>query len=299
MILQLPYTPPYHWTAMLAFLAARAVPATERIEAGVYRRTMRLGTPDDPVAGVATVSHDAHRKALTVALSPGLAKGAGEALARIGHLFDIACDPRAIAAVLGELARPDPGLRLPGAADPFELTVRAILGQQVTVAAARALATRFVARFGEVLPAATAADQAPALTHLFPTASAVAGLQVAQLGEIGIIRSRGQAIIDVAGALAAGTLQLARVARTPSGNGWVEPALASLTAIRGVGPWTAHYIAMRSLGWADAFPPGDVVARKALQAATPAAALALAEQWRPWRAYALMHLWRQAGLNAR
>jgi AraC family transcriptional regulator, regulatory protein of adaptative response / DNA-3-methyladenine glycosylase II len=111
------------------------------------------------------------------------------------------------------------------------------------------------------------------------------------LGELGIIRSRGGAIIAAAGALADGSLQLEPGAP-------VEPALAALTAIRGIGPWTAHYIAMRTLGWRDAFPPGDVVARKALQAASATEAARRAEAWRPWRAYALLHLWRRSAATA-
>jgi AraC family transcriptional regulator of adaptative response / DNA-3-methyladenine glycosylase II len=237
-------------------------------------------------------------------------------LAQLRQLFDTECDPQAIARVLGELASADPGLRLPGAVDPFEIVVRAILGQQITVAAARTLATRFVALFGETLaaPSAPSASSlstlpgaAPDLTHLFPRASAVAILDAAQLGEIGIIRTRGQAIIDVARALTAGSLRLERPpGGTPQSataqsatDGAVQATLAALTSIRGIGPWTAHYVAMRSLGWTDAFPPGDVVACKALQAATPAAASALAERWRPWRAYALLHLWRKAAADGR
>lgn len=285
---------------MLAFLAARSVPATESIAGEVYRRTLRVGTTDEPVVGIATVTHDAGRQALRVTLSPGLVRGSAQALVQLRQLFDTDCDPQAIAQVLGELARADPGVRMPGAADPFEIVVRAILGQQITVAAARTLATRFVARFGDALPgpiapsapgASTPPVATPGLSHLFPRASAVAPLEAAQLGEIGIIRARGQAIIDVARALAAGTLRLDRDAD-------VDATLAALTSIRGIGPWTAHYVAMRSLGWTDAFPPGDVVVFKALRVATPAAAAALAERWRPWRAYALLHLWRRRAAGA-
>jgi AraC family transcriptional regulator of adaptative response / DNA-3-methyladenine glycosylase II len=316
----LPYRPPYHWPAMLAFLAARSVPATESIDGDVYHRTLRLGTPHDPAIGTATVSHEPHRQALRVSLSPGLAGEAAEASARIGQLFDIDCDPGMIAPVLGDLALPDPGLRLPGAVDPFEVAVRAILGQQITVAAARTLATRFVARFGEALPArqdgAPAAEAAssgaasppthpthPAhptrLTHLFPRVSTIAVLDAAQLGEIGIIRMRAQAIVELARALSAGMLRLQPDVHRQASSSAVQPTLAALTAIRGIGPWTAHYVAMRSLGWTDAFPPGDVVALMALQVTTRVEAAALAERWRPWRAYALLHLWRRMAVSAR
>ena len=303
----LPYRSPYHWPAILAFLAARSVPAIESIAGGVYSRTMRIGTAHDPVAGIATVRHEPDRQALRVSLSPGLARETAQALTRIGHLFDIDCIPQTIEAVLGDLAVSDPGLRLPGAVDPFEIVVRAILGQQITVAAARTLATRFVARFGEPLPAqsaltlgneSTSPPADPGLTHLFPQASTVAVLDAALLGEIGIIRARSQAIIEVSQALTAGTLHLDRGVN-PQAGAAMDATLAALTSIRGIGPWTAHYVAMRSLGWADAFPPGDVVALKALQAATPAAAVALAERWRPWRAYALLHLWRRSAADVR
>ena len=274
---------------MLAFLAARAVPATERIEGDAYHRSMRLGTAVEPIVGTATVRHEPHRQAVRVTLSPGLAREAADACGQLRRLFDLDCDPRPIARVLGELAASNPGLRLPGAVDPFEIIVRAILGQQITVAAARTLATRFVARFGATLPPRET-GAAPSLTHLFPPASLVAGLDAAQLGEIGIIRTRGQAIVAVAQALSAGTLCLEHGAA-------VEPTLAALTSIRGIGPWTAHYVAMRSLGWADAFPPGDVVVLKALQVTTPAAAALLARPWQPWRAYAVLHLWRRMTSN--
>lgn len=315
----MPYRPPYHWAAMLAFLAARAVPATERVEGGVYQRTMRLGPGGDSPAGTVTVSHEAHAQALRVQLSSGLAGKATEVVARIRQLFDIHCDPQVILDRLGDLAQPDPGLRLPGAVDPFEIAVRAILGQQITVAAARTLAVRFVARFGMPLAAplsGRSADDAllptpeqpravPALSHLFPLPETIALLDAGQLGEIGIIRARGQAIIDVARSLVSGTLPLLAGAgrfgaKAATGRGGcVEPTLTALTAIRGIGPWTAHYVAMRSLGWADAFPPGDVVVLKALQVKTPAAAAVLAERWRPWRAYAVLHLWRRMAVSAR
>ncbi len=287
----LPYRPPYQWPAMRAFLEARAVPATETVVDGVYRRSLQVvGDDGRPVAGVVAVRHAPERAALQVTLSPSLAPHARPALERIAHLFDVGCDPAAMAAVLGDLATETPGLRLPGAVDIFEIGVRAILGQQVTVAAARTLATRLVARFG-----ARAGGDA---SLLFPQAAAIAaeepGRLVTQLGEMGIVRVRGQAIADLARMLAAGELPLAKRPRGAPTRDEAEAAVAALCAIRGIGPWTANYLVMRGLGWSDAFPPGDVAARNALGAATPAAALAIAERWRPWRAYALMHLWRRA-----
>ena len=285
----LPYVAPYHWAAMLDFLAARAVPATEQISGATYRRSLQVQPPGGPVlSGTASVSDEPRRQALRVELSGGLAGGERSVIERIGRMFDVDCDPSAVAAVLGDLVGADRGLRLPGTVDPFEIAVRAILGQQVTVAAARTIATRFVAAFG---PELTQPQDERGPTRLFPPPCAIAGLEVRQLGELGIIRSRGEAIIALARALSGGGLRLG--AGAP-----VEPTLAALTAIRGIGPWTAHYIAMRALGWTDAFPPGDVVVLKALGVRSPAAAAALARRWQPWRSYAVLHLWRRSALRA-
>jgi len=286
----LPYRPPYHWPAMLAFLAARAVPATEQVSAARWQRIVMTAG----VAGVVSVSDEPCRQALRVQMPPAFAGCEAEVLARLATMFDVTCDPLAVGEALGELAAADPGLRLPGSIDPFELVVRAIIGQQVTVAAARTLASRFVARFGTPLPAAAPPAAPAVLSHVFPSPGAIAaagGGAVAEIGKLGIIRARAQAIAAVAGALCDGRLRL------EAGTA-VEPALAALMEIRGIGPWTAHYIAMRALGWRDAFPPGDLVVLKALQARTAAEAARLAETWRPWRAYAVLHLWRRMALSA-
>ncbi len=275
---------------MLAFLAARAVPATEQIAGDSYRRSIRLPLPCGEAIGTIAVTDEPDRQALRVDLSPGLANADAAALAcvRIGRMFDVACDPLAVASALHDLGDFEVGLRLPGSIDAFEIAVRAVLGQQVTVAAARTLATRLVARFGVALP--TVAEPVTAgPTHLFPTAARLAVADASSLGEIGIIRTRGQAIIALAQALSSGELRL-------SPDDAVEPALAALLAIRGIGPWTAHYIAMRTLGWTDAFPPGDVVVLKAMQT-TKVAAAAVAQRWQPWRAYAVLHLWRRMAVN--
>ena len=294
----LPYRPPYHWQAMLAFLAARAVPATEQVAASTWHRSLRLegvARQDDAgegigPAGTVSVTDEPQQQALRVVMSPQLAGHEAEVLARLGRMFDVDCDPQAVEDALGPLAAANRGLRLPGTPDPFELMVRAILGQQVTVAAARTIATRFVARFGVPLPNAMP-DEPGQVTHLFPSAARIAAIGAGALGEIGIIRARGEAIIAAARALDDGTLQL--VPGAP-----VEPALASLTTIRGIGPWTAHYVAMRALGWRDAFPPRDVAVLKAMQVRTPAEAARQAEGWRPWRSYAVLHLWRSLAVSA-
>lgn len=302
----LPYRPPYHWQAMRAFLAARAVPAIEQVTADGWHRSLLpdggaqlgagAGTDASPGlgAGIVSVTDEPDRQALCVRLSPGFAGCQAALRARLAAMFDTACDPQLVGAALGELAAAEPGLRLPGTVDPFELAVRAILGQQVTVAAARTLAVRLVARYGTPLPAGPAASPAT-ITHCFPSASRIAAegaAAVDELGRLGIIRTRGLAIVAVATALRDGELRLAPGAP-------VEPALSALAAVRGIGPWTAHYIAMRALGWRDAFPPGDAAVLKALSLTSAAAAARAAEGWRPWRAYAVMHLWRRAAINAR
>ena len=284
----LPYRRPYHWQAMLAFLDARAVPATEQVTPDRWQRSLRLA---DDGAGIVRVSDSPGDQALRVEMSAALDGHETEVRTRLAALFDTSCDPQVVGDALGELAAAAPGLRLPGAIDPFELTVRAILGQQVTVAAARTLATRLVASFGTPL-AEVPAPAGP--THYFPAASRVAGCgsdAIDELGRLGIIRARGAAIVAVATALCDGSLRLEPGAA-------VEPALAALTGIRGIGPWTAHYIAMRALGWRDAFPPGDVAVLKALQVRTAAEAARAAERYRPWRAYAVLHLWRRRAISA-
>jgi AraC family transcriptional regulator of adaptative response / DNA-3-methyladenine glycosylase II len=179
-------------------------------------------------------------------------------------------------------------VRLPGAFDGFELAVRAVLGQQVTVKAARTLATRFVAAQGEAI----ASDVAPpfdGLNYAFPTASKVAQLTQDDIAKHGIVSARANAIIAIAQKVVSGELDL-------SPNASLEAASVALQSIKGIGPWTAHYIAMRALSWPDAFPPQDVALLNALDLPNTAKgqreADAIAEAWRPWRSYAVMHLWR-------
>jgi AraC family transcriptional regulator of adaptative response / DNA-3-methyladenine glycosylase II len=194
-------------------------------------------------------------------------------------LFDLACDPAEIAAALGALAAARPGLRLPGAFDGFEIAVRAILGQQITVAAARTLAGRFAAAFGE---ACTTPDAN--LDRLFPSATMVASLQSSDIAVLGIISARANAIIALARAIAAGELDLRPGAA-------VDATIRDLRSMPGIGEWTAQYIAMRALHWPDAFPVSDLVLRRAAGGLTTAQLKQAAESWRPWRSYAAMHLW--------
>jgi AraC family transcriptional regulator of adaptative response / DNA-3-methyladenine glycosylase II len=275
----LAYRPPYDWEAMLGFLERRAIRGVEAVDGRSYSRTIRVEQAGKVLSGWICVSPSKKRAALRVTVSASLAGALPAVLSRVKHLFDLACHPDEIAEALGALAAGHPGLRLPGAIDGFELAVRAILGQQVTVKSASTLAGRFVEAFGE--PAET---PYPALTRLFPTPATVAALEPPEIAARGIIASRARAIVALAREVAAGRLRLDRTAQ-------LDPTLAALEALPGVGPWTAQYIAMRALAWPDAFPHPDVAVLKALKQSGKHA-LAASEQWRPWRAYAVLHLWK-------
>jgi AraC family transcriptional regulator of adaptative response / DNA-3-methyladenine glycosylase II len=276
----LAYRPPYDWDAMLDFLARRAVGGVEAVEGRTYRRTVRAERDGKELQGWIEVAPSRRRAALRVVASASLALAIPSVLARVKHLFDLACHPEEISAALGALATRHPGLRLPGAMDGFEVAVRAILGQQVTVRAATAIAGRFAAAFG-----APIATPHASLTTIFPSAHAVAALAPHEVAAAGIITARARAIVELARAVHSGALRL-----DPSAP--VEPTVAALDALPGVGPWTAQYIAMRALAWPDAFPHPDVAVLKAMAPAKPAEALAASESWRPWRAYAVLHLWK-------
>ena len=285
----LAFRPPYDWPAMLAFLGKRAVAGIEMVDGKRYRRTVsidhaRLGPglrrdDEDRLVGWIEVAPSPRRSALRVVVSASLAGAIPMVLARVKNLFDLACHPEEIAKALGPIAERHPGLRLPGAIDGFEIAVRAILGQQVTVKAATTIAARFAKAFGT--PAVT---PHAGLDRLFPGAARIAKLDPAKIAQLGIIAARARAIVELARSLESGGLTL-----EPTAN--VESTVAALEALPGVGLWTAQYIAMRALAWPDAFPHPDVAVLKAMQS-KPRPALAAAEAWRPWRAYAVLHLWK-------
>ena len=278
----LPYRPPYDFGRVLAFFAARAIPGVEAVSGDTYRRTVRVGNGG---RGWLEVSHLPGRHALQLRFAAPLAAASQELLARTRQVFDLGADPAEIASVLGTLAAGAEGLRLPGAYDAFELVLRAILGQQVTVKAARTLATRFVDAFGA--PVATPFE---GLARIFPLPARVAGLTRDDIASLGIVGQRAEAMIAVARAVDSGELVL-------DGTRDTEWMIDVLCRIRGIGPWTAHYIAMRALAWPDAWPPKDVAILKALGLPVTARgqreADALAEVWRPWRSYAVLHAWRR------
>jgi AraC family transcriptional regulator of adaptative response / DNA-3-methyladenine glycosylase II len=276
----LAYRPPYDWAAMLAFLDKRAIRDVEVVEGPAYWRTVRVAKNGKPVTGWISVAPSRKRSALRVTVSATLASALPAVLSRVKHLFDLACRPDEIAAALGPLAASHPGLRLPGAVDGFEVAVRAILGQQITVKAASTIAGRFVEAFGEPIETPHAR-----LSRLFPTPATVAAIAPSDIAARGIIAARARAIVALAQAMASGALRL-------DSHADVDTTVVALEALPGVGPWTAQYIAMRALAWPDAFPHPDVAVLKAMKDVGKAKALAASEQWRPWRAYAVLHLWK-------
>jgi AraC family transcriptional regulator of adaptative response / DNA-3-methyladenine glycosylase II len=281
----LPYTPPYEWDAMLAFLAARAIPGIEAVMDGRYLRSISL----EGKRGWIEVARKPHRNALLATIRFPNIGALPLIVARIRRVFDLDAEVAAIGAhlatdpTLAPLIARRPGLRVPGAWDGFELAVRAILGQQITVAGASKLAGRIVAAHGDALDL----EHAPAsLTHVFPSAEKVAHTDLAS---IGMPRARASAL----SALAATVVADPRLFE-PGCD--LDHAIARLRRVAGIGEWTANYIAMRAIREPDAFPAADIGLLRALEHAggrrpTPAELLARAQAWRPWRAYAAIHLW--------
>ncbi len=283
--LRLAYRPPYDWNAMLSFLALRAIPGVEAVSEGVYARSIALNGDH----GAIFVEPDKGAFARATIRFPRLA-ALPAIIARIRRVFDLAADPLTIDAhlaedsVLAPLVASRPGLRVPGAWDGFELAVRAILGQQITVSAARRLAGHLAAAHGKSLEDARA--NAAGVTHVFPDPVQLAA---ADLSTVGMPRARIRALESLAQAVVTDPLLF-------SAHQSLDEAIARLRALNGVGEWTAQYIAMRQLREPDAFPVGDVGLLRALADAdghrpTAAELLARAERWRPWRAYAVLHLW--------
>ncbi len=279
--LDLPFRPPLDFAALLGFLAPRATRGVELVSEGCYARTVQYGERRGWVAVARSPRANALRAQISASLVPALLSVA----AKLRALFDLASDPAQIEAQLSADARlragiaAHPGLRVPGAFDGFELLARAILGQQVSVAAATTFAARLGERFGEPLETPHAA-----LTRLTPTPQRIASARVDAIAAIGITRPRAESLRAVALACAEGQLDLAPGADP-------ERVREALLALPGVGPWTADYVLMRAVAWPDAFPHGDLGLRRALGIDDARAVLARAEAWRPWRAYGALHLW--------
>jgi AraC family transcriptional regulator of adaptative response / DNA-3-methyladenine glycosylase II len=282
---RLAYRPPYDWEAMLAYLGARAIPGVELVTDDSYKRSVAFGKQ----TGLVTVTPAAtHRVDVTVRF-PDMA-ALPSIIARVRRVFDLAADPDQIGAhlaqdpVLAPRVAARPGLRVPGAWDGFELAMRAICGQQITVPAATKLLGRLVAAHGA--PLASSLPDGEGLSRVFPLPQAIAAVDPATFAMPG---ARARALVALAEAIAADPMIFSRGAS-------LEQAIAKLRALPGIGEWTAQYIAMRELREPDAFPAADVGLLRAMtdrdgRRPSPEALLARAEAWRPWRAYAALHLW--------
>ncbi|MDL2298334.1 helix-turn-helix domain-containing protein [Synergistaceae bacterium OttesenSCG-928-D05] len=282
------YRPPYRWEEMLNFLAARTIAGVDSVRAGAYWRTAHFVTAENKhVYGWLRVARHKKKDALVVTVSESLLPVLPRVLARVRHLFDLYSDPDVIYQTLSAMndIRPGlcvPGLRLPGSFNAFEMAVRAVLGQQITVKAASTLAARLTAAFG--IPVNTGQD---GLTHVFPSPAEILALEgpiESHLGPLGIIAARAKTIYELARAFAEGEIEF-NLPASP------EEEMKKLMAIRGIGSWTAQYIAMRAMEWPDAFLETDIGVRKALAPHTPKELLKMAEAWRPWRSYATINLW--------
>jgi AraC family transcriptional regulator, regulatory protein of adaptative response / DNA-3-methyladenine glycosylase II len=277
---ELSFRPPYDWGAVSTFLGARAVAGVEALDGNCYHHTVRIPIDGKEHLGWLEVGISPKKPTLRVTVSASLAKALPPVLSRVKALMDLACHPAEVARALGALASSHPGLRVPGAFDGFEVAVRAILGQQVTVAAARTVAGRFAAAFGDPIETPFAS-----LTTVFPTAKRVAELPYGRIARLGMPGARARTVAALARAVADGGLVLMP-------NADIEATLDKLRSLPGVGEWTAQYIAMRALIWPDAFPHTDLGVMKALGETDARRVLAAGEAWRPWRAYAVMHLWQ-------
>ncbi len=278
---RLAYRPPYDWDSMLAFLGARATPGVESVDARGYRRTIEL----DEKSGSLDVSHLPEKSSLVLEVRFPDPRWLLSIVERVKRMFDLGADPT----VIGEHLRRDallrrawarhPGIRVPGAWDGFELAVRAILGQQVSVQGATTLAGRVARMFGSPI-----SERGPALERLFPTPAVLA---TAPFERAGVMPSRAEAIRRLAAEVASGAMMLET-------TGDASKSASALRALSGIGPWTAEYVSMRAIGEPDAFPSGDLVLRRMAGDVTARQLETRAEAWRPWRAYAVMLLWQLA-----
>jgi AraC family transcriptional regulator of adaptative response / DNA-3-methyladenine glycosylase II len=309
--LEVRYQEPLEWEPLLAFFASRAIDGVEHVHGGTYARTVLLEGEKGPQPTWLSVIRVPGRPALRVSCGLFAPRAALALAAGVRRMFGCQAQPGRASAqlqqdpLLGPVLRSRPGLRVPGAWDPFELSVRALLGQQVSVRGAATLAARLVAQLGEPLlgPQLPAAD---GLARLFPTPRAMAEAGPARLQALGLTSARARALHGLADAVASERLRFDRLAARG-----LDDAVAELCALDGFGPWTAHYVALRALGEPDAFPPGDLGLLRALRREQPEATARdlqqRAEGWRPFRATAAIALWladpgpapRAAGRSAR
>jgi AraC family transcriptional regulator of adaptative response / DNA-3-methyladenine glycosylase II len=280
---RLGYRPPFDVNAMLGFFRTRAIVGVENVGERQLARTLAIHSGGQRWEGWLSVDFDEAHCQVLLKVSESLLGVLPLVIRRVRAAFDLDADPHAINARLHGSFPLGDGLRVPGALSGYELAVRAVLGQQITVAAARTLAQRLVQRFG--VPIET---PVPGLTQLFPAPEVLAVAEGDALGQLGIVRQRQAAIVAIARATAEG-----RLALHPGAD--VASTTAALKELPGIGDWTAQYIAMRALRWPDAFPAGDVALHKALgvqQSRQPAReAEAASQAWKPWRSYAVVRAW--------
>jgi AraC family transcriptional regulator of adaptative response / DNA-3-methyladenine glycosylase II len=272
---RLSYRLPFSWEILLRYFRRRFYRGAEFVGESQYARTVGIGT----LRGWVVVENDPSEHSLKVQVAPELLPALVPLVSRLRCLFDLDAAPDRIAVTLGEIATQNPGIRVPGAFDGFEIAMRAVLGQQISVPAATTIAGRLVDRFGERID-----TPFPDLKSIVPTATRIASVPVADLRKIGLTEARATTLAALAKGVASGQINFFNAVS------W-EESVKKLSEVPGIGPWTAAYIAMRALGWPDAFPHQDLGLRKALSVKKASDALALSEKWRPWRAYAAMQLW--------
>lgn len=286
--LALGYRPPYHWEEMLGFLSGRAIAGIEVVRDSAYIRAVHLKNAEGKsLYGWVRVGHNIKKNVLNVTVSETLLSVLPQVLARIRHLFDLYCDPSAIYEALKTMNDIKPGLcvlgtRVPGCFNTFEMAVRAVLGQQITVKAASTLAARIVKNHG--IAVQTGID---GLTHVFPSPEDIFSMGeniTENFGVLGVTSARSNTIYELARGFSQGGFDFDLCANP-------EAEMKKLMKIRGIGAWTAQYIAMRAMEWPDAFLETDAGIKKALQPRTAKEMLAMAEGWRPWRSYATVNLW--------
>ena len=278
--LRLAYRPPYDIEAMLGFFARREVRGIEQVEGLSLRRTLAWPHRGERISGWLDLRFEPERHQLRLTVSPSLMPVLGAVMQRVRQMLDLDADPDVIDAALAALPVPHlPGLRLPNGIEGFEVALRVILGQQVTVKAARTLIQRLADRHGTAIE-----TPFTGMNRLFPDAPTLAAASAESIGTLGIVRQRVGAIQALARAVASGQIVLDRSAP-------LEPTLDALRALPGIGEWTTQVIAMRALAWPDAWPASDIGLYNALGTRDPKQVQLHAEPWRPWRAYAVMRLW--------
>lgn len=287
----LEYQPPYRFDQLLNFFRVRALVGVEQIGANYYARTVRMPLEESrDITGWLRVENDEAHNRLVLTVSDSLTCALSQVAARVRLQFDTDCDPHTIHDGLASLDKVVPGAnvlgtRVPGCFNPFETSMRAVLGQQISVAAANKLAARVVEAYGTPIE-----TDIEGLTHLPPTPHEICSLENIEdaFGNLGIIKTRSRTIAEIARMACAGELDL-------SAGAPAQSQIETLLAIKGIGPWSANYIAMRALSYPDAFLETDAGIKHALPDYTPKQRLELAEQWRPWRSYANICLWNSLG----